>query len=376
MDSKRGKVKMKKAILYIDSMQRGGAQRVMSVLSKFLSDRGIYTILVNDIIPDERKAEYSIDFRVHRVFLDKNRKLGRNKNIARVIGLRRLVKEENPDVILSFMGPPNYRMLLATIGMRCRKVISVRNDPYREYGTGLKKWIAGFIFRFADGCVFQTEQASEYFPAAVRKKGRIILNPVDSSFFNTVWKGEDKTILSVGRLYPQKNHVLLLNAFAQVHKKHPKYELKICGKGSEENNLKELASELGIDSFVSFMGEVGNVKDELKHSSCFVLSSDYEGLPNALMEAMAVGIPVISTDCPCGGPHTLIRHNENGILVPCGDVNGLADAIEEVISNKEKRMRLGQYGKESAAHFRTETVMGEWLEYLFTESEIDGKDKW
>ena len=112
---------MKKAILYIDSMQRGGAQRVMSVLSKFLSDRGIYTVLVNDIIPEEGKAEYSVDSRVHRVFLDKNTKPGKSKNIARVIGLRRLVKKENPDVILSFMGPPNYRMLLATIGVQCRK---------------------------------------------------------------------------------------------------------------------------------------------------------------------------------------------------------------------------------------------------------------
>lgn len=161
---------MKKAILYIDSMQRGGAQRVMSVLSKFLSDRGIYTVLVNDIIPEEGKAEYSVDSRVHRVFLDKNTKLGKSKNIARVIGLRRLVKKENPDVILSFMGPPNYRMLLATIGVQCRKVVSVRNDPYKEYGTGLKKWIARFIFRFANGCVFQTEEASAYFPAAVQKK--------------------------------------------------------------------------------------------------------------------------------------------------------------------------------------------------------------
>lgn len=366
---------MKKVILYIDSMQRGGAQRVMGVLSEFLSDRGIYTILVNDIIPEEGKAEYSIDSRVHRVFLDKNRKPGKNKNLVRVIGLRRLVKKENPDVVLSFMGPPNYRMLLATIGIRCRKIVSVRNDPNKEYGTGLKKRMAGLIFRLANGCVFQTEQASKYFPIAVQKSGRIILNPVDSSFFNSAWKGEEKTILSVGRLYPQKNHALLLNAFAQVHKKYPEYKLKICGKGSEENNLKKLSSKLEIDDFVSFMGEVGNVRDELIRCSCFVLSSDYEGLPNALMEAMAVGIPVISTDCPCGGPHTLIKNNENGILVSCGDANKLADAIERVISNKEKRIRLGQYGKESAAHFRTETVMGEWLEYLFTESEIDGKDK-
>ena len=366
---------MKKAVLYIDSMQRGGAQRVMSVLSGFLSDRGIYTILVNDIIPAEGKAEYSIDPRVHRVFLDKKRNPGKNKNVTRIISLRKLVKKENPDVVLSFMGPPNHRMLLATMGMRCRKVVSVRNDPDKEYGIGLKKRIARFIFRFADGCVFQTEQASKYFPNSVQKVGRVILNPVDPSFFNTTWDGTEKTILSVGRLYPQKNHALLLNAFAQVHEAYPDYKLKICGKGSEEISLKRLAEEIEIDDFVSFMGEVGNVRDELKRSSCFVLSSDYEGLPNALMEAMAVGIPVISTDCPCGGPHMLIRNNENGILIPCGDTNKLANAIMDVIGSKEKQIELGRHGKEMADRFRTETVMSEWLEYLFAESDTDGKEK-
>lgn len=366
---------MKKAILYIDSMQRGGAQRVMSVLSECLSDRGIYTILVNDIIPEEGKVEYSIDSRVRRVFLDKNRKPGKNKNLARVIGLRRLVKEENPDVVLSFMGPPNYRMLLATIGMQCRKVVSVRNDPYKEYGTGLKKWMARFIFRFADGCVFQTEQASQYFPVTVQKKGRIILNPVDPTFFNTTWNGDDKAILSVGRLYPQKNHALLLKAFAQIHKKYPEYKLKICGKGSEENSLKQLAMELKIEAFVSFMGEVGNVKDELKQSSCFVLSSDYEGLPNALMEAMAVGMPVISTDCPCGGPRMLIKNNENGLLVPCNDVDRLRQALFEIIENEEKRKIFGKCAKEAAAGFCTETIMNQWFDYLFSESDGNGKDK-
>ena len=193
-----------------------------------------------------------------------------------------------------------------------------------------------------------------------------------SVFFEEEWNGKDKSILSVGRIYPQKNHALLLRAFAQIHKSKPEFKLKICGKGSEENNLQKLANDLGIADSVCFMGEISNIREQLKSCSCFVLSSDYEGLPNALMEAMAVGVPVISTDCPCGGPRMLIKGNENGVLVPCGDVDKLGSAIEEVIGNRDKQLRLGRSGRDTALRFRTETVMNEWLSYLFTGSDCNG----
>lgn len=357
---------MKKALLYIDSMQKGGAQRVMGVLGKHLCDKGVTTLLINDIVPEEGKEEYPIDARMQRVFLDQDNMKGKNKNFHRVKKLREIVKMENPDVILSFMGPPNYRMLTATLGLHCRKVVSVRNDPYKEYGnTRIKRLITGLLFRLADGCVFQTEMASEYFPKCVRRKSNIILNPVNPEFFDAQWNETENSLITVGRLYPQKNHELLIRAFSQVHKDIPGICLKICGRGVEEQRLKQLVQELGIEDCVRFLGEINDVKEQLKHSSCFVLSSDYEGLPNALMEAMAVGMPVISTDCPCGGPRMLIRQYENGILVPCNDEESLTKAIIYMMTEKDVRIKFGNQAKQSAKNFNSETVMKKWYSYLF-----------
>lgn len=357
---------MKKALLYIDSMQKGGAQRVMSVLGKYLCDEEVATILVNDIEPQKGKEEYPIDVRIRRVFLDQYNTKGKNRNLHRVKNLRRIVKTESPDVILSFMGPPNYRMLVATLGLHCRKVVSVRNDPYREYGkTRINRMIAGMIFRLADGCVFQTKMASEYFPKGVRRKSSIILNPVEPAFFDEQWNEEESSLITVGRLYPQKNHALLIRAFSQIHKDMPEISLKICGKGTEEQRLEQLVRELGLEDCVHFLGEINDVKEQLKHSSCFVLSSDYEGLPNALMEAMAVGMPVISTDCPCGGPRMLIKQYENGILVPCNDEKSLEKAIIYMMTEKSERIKLGHQAKQSAGHFNTATIMEKWYSYLF-----------
>ena len=357
---------MKKALLYIDSMQKGGAQRVMSVLGKYLCDEEVTTILVNDIEPQKEKEEYPIDVRIWRFFLDKYNTKGKIRNLNRVKKLRKIVKTENPDVILSFMGPPNYRMLVATLGLHCRTVVSVRNDPYREYGkTRINRMIAGMLFRLADGCVFQTQMASEYFPKSVREKGTIILNPVDRAFFNEKWDETENSLITVGRLYPQKNQALLIRAFAEAHKVVPSIKLKLCGRGIEEKRLKNLVREFEIEDSVQFMGEVNDVKEQLKCSGCFVLSSDYEGLPNALMEAMAVGMPVISTDCPCGGPRMLIRQYENGILVPCNDEESLTRAIIYMMTEKDVRVKFGNQAKQSAKNFNSETVMKKWYSYLF-----------
>ena len=207
--------------------------------------------------------------------------------------------------------------------------------------------------------------ASEYFPKCVRRKSNIILNPVDPTFFDVQWNESENSLITVGRLYPQKNHALLIRAFARLHKDMPEISLKICGKGVEEQRLKQLVQDLRIEDCVHFLGEINDVKEQLKHSSCFVLSSDYEGLPNALMEAMAVGMPAISTDCPCGGPRMLIKQYENGILVPCNDEKSLEKAIIYMMTEKSERIKLGHHAKQSAGRFNTATVMEKWYSYLF-----------
>lgn len=350
-------------------MQRGGAQRVMSVLGGYLCSQDIVTVLVNDIVPVEGIAEYSIDPRIKRFFLAENKNQKRNNNFARIKKLRRIVKNEKPDVILSFLGPPNIRMLVATLGVPCKKYVSVRNDPYKEYGGGIKRLITQFLFQLSDGCVFQTELAAQYFPLRVRKKSRVILNPIDETFFSEKWVGSENSIICVGRLYPQKNHELLLRAFQYVHQAIPDMRLKICGKGTEELRLRNVAENLGIANNVDFLGEISDVRGEMVKSKCFVLSSNYEGLPNALMEAMAVGMPVVSTDCPCGGPRMLITDRVSGILVPCGDEQVLANALIEILSDEEKERDYSEAAKNCAKKFKTNRVMKIWLNFLKLESD-------
>ncbi len=356
---------MKKVLFYIDSMQKGGANRVMANLVDFFSKKNFNVILVNDIFSDKDIPEYEVNSSAKRIILDVSGSNAIISNFKRIRKLRKVIYEENPDCILSFMGPPNIRMLLSSMFIPCRKVVSVRNDPNREYGKNIiKKIITNCIFLLADGCVFQTEDASKYFVKSIRKKSTIIVNPVNEIFFNTPSSDIRKNVVTVGRLFPQKNHKLLIKAFALFSEKNADENLIIYGEGPLKSELVEYASKLGIKERVLFPGSISNVSNELCKAKVFVLSSDYEGLPNALMEAMACGTAVISTDCPAGGPNYLLKDIDAGILVPCNDADQMAKAIS-VLMNEEKNKYYQDQAKIKSKEFLPETVFEQWEEYLF-----------
>lgn len=358
---------MKKIFLYIDSMQKGGAQRVMANLADHYAKKGTEVYLINDINPVPGILEYDINASVTRLFLDKANDLrGIKKNVNRIRALRRSVKSEKPDCIVSFVGPPNLRMLIATFGLRVKKVVSVRNDPYREYGIGIKRLISRIIFLLADGCVFQTDVAANYFLKRTRRKSKVIFNPVNSLFYAQIRRKEDikKEIAVVGRLQPQKNNALAINAFAHIINKFPDYKLVFYGEGPLENDLKKQAQKLGISDSVYFNGLTNNVEEKLATSSVFLMTSDYEGMPNALMEAMAVGVPVVSTDCPCGGPRNLILNTTQGTLVPCQDEQAIIEALTDLLGNDDLRETIGNEAKKRAQDFKPDIILKKWDSYL------------
>ena len=342
-------------------MQKGGAQRVMALLSTYLS-KDYQVFLINDSVPSTDYEEYSIPEGVQRLFLDE-RGHKSFKQIRRIFRLRHYIKKMKPCLILSFMASPNIRMILSTFCLKIKRIISVRNDPYYEYGSGLKRFVANHLFGKVDGCVFQTIDASLYFKEGIRKKSKIIVNPVDSRFFETTWTGKSKYVLSVGRLEEQKNYPLLFDAFQIVLTYTQKYRLRICGRGTQETFLKSYAMKKKIFEYVDFIGEVNDVEKELSSASLFVLSSKFEGLPNALMEAMAVGVPCISTDCPCGGPKMLLVNN-SGLLVDNNNPRLLADAIISLLDNAEKKELLHKNALERSRSFSLDSVMIQWKEYI------------
>lgn len=232
---------IKKIIMYIDMMAHGGAQRVMGNLASYFIKQDIEVILVNDFKLDKEQIQYNVNAKVRREYLQKiNSGNVIIKNVRRIMKLRNLIEQEEPDLVLSFLGRPNIRMLLATIGLDTKKIVSVRNDPNNEYGkTFLKKAFARVLFQLADGCVFQTSDAKNYFPKAIKSKSIIIPNPVGEEFYCLERNKKVKNIVSIGRLEAQKNNILLIQAFKNIASEFPKDNIIFYGTGSKLSYLKK-----------------------------------------------------------------------------------------------------------------------------------------
>lgn len=349
-------------LFYIDCMRLGGAQRVMNNLLSHYVSLGHDVILVNDNPPSREYREYKIEDNVKRLYLSQDSVIA--GNLIRVLRLRKIIRQEKPQVVISFLGPPNYRMLLATMGVKCRKIVSVRNDPYKEYGTGIKKMLSNIIFCLADGTVFQTNEAANYFNRLVRKKSKVIYNPVAEEFYRHHWKGKKGDVVCIGRLQSQKNPMLLIKAFSLIAEKYPDIVVRYYGEGDLKEELQNYVKNNNLSDRILFEGQSTCVPVVLENAEVYVLSSDYEGMPNALMEAMTVGVPVISTDCPCGGPKELICDDSQGILVPCNDEQKLAEALDLVLSDDELRIKLFKGETERSHAFENKIVLKQWNEIL------------
>ena len=190
------------------------------------------------------------------------------------------------------------------------------------------------------------------------------MNP---SFFKPRYEGErEKTITAVGRIDENKNHELLIRAFAQIAGQFPEYRLVIYGEGDKRQELCKLSEELGLKNRISLPGSIEDVSEAIYKTSVFVLSSNTEGMPNTLIEAMIMGLPVIATDCPCGGPAELIRSGENGILTPVGDVNAMKDNLQYMLKNLQNAEKMGKQAKITGEMYRPEPVLKEWEKYLIS----------
>ena len=346
-------------------MNRTGAQRVMSILIRYFHTEGYQVVLVNDFPMDHSESQYDVPDGIKRYYL--RDKLEGNpviKNLERIYRLRKILKKEKPELAISFMRGPNLRLLTAATGLNCRTIVSVRNDPEREYGNShIWRRVANRMFRKADGCVFQTEDAMQYFLPCIREKSRVIYNPVSDSFYNRERSKNPHGIVTFCRLAPQKNLEMLIDAFAMVAEKFPNEQLEIYGDGQMRGELEQYIQTRGLRGRIKIYGNTTEVGARLSEARLFVLSSDYEGMPNAMMEAMATGTPVIATDCPCGGPRALLVSQPQGILVPCGDTGQLARGMDKVLGDKLLQEQMGKAARERAEVFREPVVCKQWEEY-------------
>lgn len=353
----------KTLLFYINAINGGGAERVILEVAQHFAEAGYRAVLVTSFV--DPQYEYPVPPGVIRLFIEQEQiqQSRIRRNISRIAALRKICKKEKPKAVISFMAEPNFRAILSTLGLPIKTVVSVRNDPNREYAGRVGRIVGKYFLPMANGCVFQTEDAKAWFPKRLQKKSAVIMNAVAEPFFE-VQRKNARDVVAVGRLNVQKNHEMLVRAFAKVADKHPEQNLLIYGKGDQENALRQLISALGLEKRVLLKGATAQVPQVLENAGVFVLSSDYEGMPNALLEAMAAGVPSISTDCPCGGPAMLIRHGENGLLVPVGDEEAMAIAMDRMLSNVAFAEKLSSAARIDAEAYRPEKVFKLWQQYV------------
>ena len=350
-----------KVLFYISTICNGGAARVMSNIANDLSSKGHDCILATTFRADE---EYALADKVKRVFFYKEKPSGNwlTKNYKITRKLRELVVKDQPDILVSFLAEPCYRAAIATIRTNTKTVLSVRNDPNWEFRGLFRSFLAKCLFKRVDGIVFQTEDAKAWFPKLIQDKGKIIINSVKNDFYDVNLPDNRSGIVATGRLSKQKNHSLLIKAFAKIADRIND-NLTIYGAG-DTTQLQELANQLGVGSRVSLPGQTMDVINSIKNAKLYVMSSDFEGMPNALMEAMAMGLPCISTDCPCGGPRALFDINMDHFLTPVGDMDVLSERMLEILTDNKMLEENGKKCKEAAKAFTPEVINKEWEDFL------------
>lgn len=350
--------------ILIGGLSGGGAERVVSNLSNHLSERHDVTI----VTMTEDSPAYFIDEKVKIRYLIRKDDSSDfvTKNIKRYKNLREYVHNQKADIFIVFLPVTTNLLLSLRKSIKVPIIVSERGDPiFRFKSSKIQKFFMKYLYPRADNFVFQTDDSKIFYKEVIGVSGVVIPNAINEGFIkkNKV-SNPQKRIISVGRLNKQKNFELLIKAFAQINSKIPEYKLEVLGEGPLREPLNNLIVDLNLSDKVSLPGYVNNVDEKLMNSSLFVLPSNYEGMPNALMEAMAIGLPCISTDCPIGGPKYLIDDGVNGFLVPLNDQENLARKMLLTLSDAELQKKLGNNSKKIVDELDPETIYTRWEQLL------------
>ncbi|HEX2826100.1 MAG TPA: glycosyltransferase [Burkholderiales bacterium] len=350
--------------LVIASLGTGGAERVMSELANHFAERGDrVTLITLDTIDLDA---YPLAPNIERVALGLVREstdLGRAlaMNWQRLRAVRRAVRHTGARTVLSFEERTNVLVVVATLGLSVRRVVSERTDPtHHEIGV---VWavLRRLTYPLADAVVVQTARLLPWARRAAlrRRAAHAIPNPLRTlKGCARAGGAREPVIAALGRLWLEKGHDVLIRAFAAVAPDYPEWRLTIVGEGPEREALTALAASLGVADRVALPGWMDVPEEVLACAGVFVMSSRYEGFPNALLEAMGAGLPVIST--ACGGTEEMIEEGRNGYVVPIDDVTALAAALRRLLGDPALRERLAADARTAAQRYSPHRVVPMW----------------
>lgn len=337
------------------TLHAGGAERVISLLANSFCQKG-YEVEI--VCINKHLVFYPIDETVKVWFAEDEVKS--LSILKKMMWLRKHINSEKPDVVIAFMLEVYCVTLASLIGVSVPVISSERIDPhFFGRAKGLLRWL---LLRRTTHLVVQTVRIKDLYSAKLQSRTTIIPNPVTDKVFSLTPTLKQKRIIAVGRLAYQKNYPMMFRAFAKVHHDFPDWQLVVYGNGPQKEEIRGVIERLGMEGHIILAGKSDHVVEEMNKSSLFVMSSDYEGMSNALLEAVCVGLPVISTDV--SGAKDLITDGVNGYIVPVGNERALTLALSSMLSSPEKMDEMGRQSKALAPRFREEQIVGQWEELI------------
>ena len=356
-------MKMSKKIFFIlDAVEKGGAGNVVNILVESLKEK--YEIYVVTFM--EFPIKEKMGFRY--IALQGNNPVIRRSLYCKILKLRNMLYKEKPDIIISFSSKINLYTILAKVNLNGKLIICERNDPFHEPHTWLRRCIRNFSYSLFNVkyAVFQTLEAEKYFSRVLFSKTAIIENPLKENL--PFWKENlnSSVIITAARLDKQKNLMMMIKAFSLFYRKHSESKLFIFGEGPLREELEKNITLMKMQECIFLPGNISNIHEKMSEARMFLLSSNYEGCSNALLEAMAIGVPVISTDHPIGGARMFIKNGENGVLVDVNDYNAMYRDKEMIYNGSDFSYKISQNSRKIRNRLNIDIIKKKWIEFIET----------
>lgn len=358
---------MGEIVFYSGNLSNGGAERVLTILASMLADKGYNVTIITNKTSDK---DYYVSDRVNLVVVDcKRSKFPKatfyhklRRRLATIKFIRKYLKTKKPYAIIPFLDRCINESYLASRFLKVKFIPSLRYMPKLDdkMGNFLKK----YVFARSSAVYFQTQSQKDYFSKKIQNKGFVLANPITQEILNAgenkVYSKKIENIISVGRLNSKKNFKMVIDGVILSRKENPNLNLKIYGDGELFKELEEYIIKNNAQDYVKLMGKTNDIASSLLQADLFVLTSNMEGMPNALMEAMATGLPCISTNCPTG-PKELLGDNERGILVDMGDTLSLSQEINKLVNDNDYAISLGKLARDYVLNNFTPNIISQKL---------------
>ena len=285
------------------------------------------------------------------------------KAFKRIMDLRHIMRKGKYDAVVVFMHVDGFYTIISQGFKKENLIISERNDP-RRFKQLYVKIGRKLLYPLASKFVFQTEDAMNCFPENIRKKSYVISNPINENLPEPYTGERDKEVIAIGRLVSQKNFPMAINAFEKFYNKNPEYKFTIYGDGPLRESLEKTIKEKELENVINLPGFSKNIIEDIKKAGIYISSSDFEGISNAMLEAMAMGIPTVCTDCPIGGAKMTIKNNENGVLVPVGDEDALYRAMDKVANDSTFAKEISENAIKIREELSIDKILDKWIDVM------------